>query len=131
MIGGAVVNWKSSLSSVTTLSTTEAEASAASCLAREMLWLCQWKAEMGMKVIPMHIGIDNLGALRTFQGSAGAGMRHTDYRINHLRCAIADGLFVGEHVGTKWNIADAMSKPMKQVSQFRWIRDQLMTLDKR
>ena len=132
MYGGGAVGWRSSLSKTVCLSTTEAEASAASELARELLWLGQWLSEMGMEVLPMHVGIDNLAALRSFiTGSGGKGTRHTTYRIQHLRQCIRDGSMIAVHVGTDYNLSDAMSKLIRLPSTFTWIKDQIITKRRR
>ena len=128
LYGGAAVAWRSSLSKTICLSTTEAEAAAASELARELLWLGQWNSEMGFDTTPMHVGIDNLAALRSFvTGSGGKGSRHTTYKIQHLRQCIQDGLMIAQHVGTKFNLADAMSKLIRLPSTFLWLKDRLIT----
>ena len=132
LYGGAAVAWRSSLSKTICLSTTEAEAAANSELTRELLWLGQWQSEMGFDVLPMHVGIDNLAALRSFvTGSGGKGSRHTTYKIQHLRACIKDGLIIAQHVGTHWNLADPLSKLIRLPSVFNWMKKQIMTVRKK
>ena len=94
-----------------------------------MLWAQKLMIEIGMSMGPGRIGIDNIGALKNFVGQGGPASRHTQYKINHVRKTIADGLMCAEHVGTKVNIADCLSKPIRSVGDFEWFEEQVYVLE--
>ena len=128
-LAGDVIAYKTVLSSVVTLSTTEAEASICSLMVREMLWAQKLLTEIGLAMGPGRIGIDNIGALKNFVGQGGPASRHTQYKINHVRKTIADGLMCAEHVGTKVNVSDCLSKPIRNVGDFRWFEAQIYDME--
>ena len=128
-LAGDVIAYKTGLSSVVTLSTTEAEASICSLMVREMLWAQKLLTEIGLAMGPGRIGIDNIGALKNFVGQGGPASRHTQYKINHVRKTIADGLMCAEHVGTKVNVSDCLSKPIRNVGDFRWFEAQIYDME--
>ena len=70
-LDGEVIGYKTGLSSVVTLSTTESEAAICSLMVREMLWCQKLLLEIGLMIGPGRIGIDNIGALKNFVGQGG------------------------------------------------------------
>ncbi|GAA0159624.1 hypothetical protein LIER_16356 [Lithospermum erythrorhizon] len=111
---GAVA-WSSKKQPIVTLSTTEAEFVAAAVCTCQGIW---------MKGILMELGYDGLGCIKincdnssTIKLSKNPVMhgrtKHIDVRFYFLRDLSREGKIVLQHCGTREQVADVMTKPLK------------------
>ena len=118
MANNSLVGHRTAISKTITLSTTESEAMALSALTKELLYIIQLLAEIGIDITPISLGEDNRGCLLNSLGGGGKHTRHISYRINHVRSVIVDGLCNIEHVPSECNTADLMSKIISKPNLF-------------
>jgi hypothetical protein len=111
-----------------TLSSTEAEHSAAVEAVKEIMWLRQLLAELGFPQLePTPIFEDNASMITLAQDYSGNHKRVKHYitRINFLIEQVKDGIVEFTHVATVDNIADILTKPLGP-DQFLHLRPLLL-----
>ena len=52
-----------------------------------------------------------------------------EYRAIHIRDLVKDGIFIVKHLSTKLLLADALSKTMRSVSAFRFLRSCMLNIN--
>ena len=125
-LGGQVIDWKTALSRIVTLSTCEAELYAMSSGARTGIFYMQLLCEMGLNVTPVVLCNDNRSAWQVSQGANLTRSRHISYRALHIRDLVKQKMFVTKYVPTHLLIADALSKCMRSITGFRFLRSCMM-----
>lgn len=123
---GAAVAWCSKKQSIVALSSTEAEYVAASTCACQVLWIRGILEEFGLKQedITM-IKCDNTSAIKLSRNPVFHGRcKHIGVRFHFLRDLVNEGMIELEHVGTKEQFADILTKPLNR-EVFLKLREEL------
>jgi len=98
-----------------TLSSTEAEHSAAVEAAKEIMWFRQLLAELGFPQLePTPVFADSASMITLAEDYSGNHKRVKHYitRINFLIEQVKAGILQFEHVPTEVNVADILTKPL-------------------
>ncbi|KAJ0809226.1 putative RNA-directed DNA polymerase [Helianthus annuus] len=113
--GGAVA-WSSKKQKIVTLSSTEAEYVAATTCACQVLWMRAVLEDFGMKIKgSTTIKCDNMSTIKLSRNTVFHGRcKHIGVRYHFLRDLVKDGTIVLEHCGTRDQVADVMTKPLKK-----------------
>jgi transposase InsO family protein len=111
-IGGAPISWRSTTQRSVALSSCEAEFYALADVVKELLWLKQFLAELGIPIDgPIVVGIDNQAAIALAQNPVShQRTKHIDIRYFFLREHIEAGTIKLQYVNTKDNVADLLTK---------------------
>ncbi|CAL1402124.1 unnamed protein product [Linum trigynum] len=131
-LAGGAISWSSKKQPVVTLSTTKAEFVAASYSATQCVWLRKILEQMGWKQCvegTTQIMCDNNSAIKLSKNPVMHGRsKHIDVRFHFLRDLAKEGFIELEHCGTHDQIADVMTKALKQ-DTFQYLRGQLGVFD--
>ena len=122
----SLINYKCGYSKIVCLSTTDSEVHSLSDCAKEMLFYIQLLSEQGINVDGSNVATDNASVLKNALDGSGERTRHVNWRVNHVKDCIADGLLNIFHIKTSINCADLLSKPMRVVEQFEFLRSMIM-----
>ena len=125
-VGGEVVDWRSSLTRIVTLSTLESECCHYSDGVRAGLYFQQLLAQLGICIKTIGTATDNQSLFKVINGGSLKRAKHISYRFVHAREMLKDGYLSIVHLGTHYMLADIMSKAMKNQSMFHFLRDQFM-----
>jgi hypothetical protein len=110
---GGVLNYNVAKQATVSLSSTEAEYIAASEACKEGLYFRNLIDEIAPINLPIHVGVDNLGAGFIAQNSVNnARTKHIDIRYHMIRDWISKGIFELFHVRSADNRADLMTKAL-------------------
>ena len=120
-LNGSLVGFKSKLSKIVALSTTEAETCACSEGTKEILHGYSLLSEMGIDVTPVHMGVDNLGSVKNANGAGGRATRHIEYRLNHMRAVVRDKVMQIFHLPGTVNASDLLTKPLRDKGLFEFL----------
>lgn len=119
LLGNAPVTWGSRTQKFVTTSSQEAEVVAAAAALKEVIFiqclLDSWDCpEWPCKVTePITIFEDNMGAIQWFQnGLLGSRAKHYGTRLYFIRNHIATQLIKWQHISTKLQIADMLTKSL-------------------
>ena len=114
MIDGGAISWGSKKQTSMLLSTVKAEFIAASTAVKEVLWHWSFLAFLDMKLTdPTWVLIDNQGALELIRsGQINDRTKHIDTKFQHICNQEAAGDIKSEHVVTKDQLADVMTKSL-------------------
>ena len=122
----SLINYKCGYSKIVCLSTTDSEVHSLSDCAKEMLFYIQLLSEQGINVEGSNVATDNASVLKNALDGSGERTRHVNWRVNHVKDCIADGLLNIFHIKTNINCADLLSKPIRVVEQFEFLRSMIM-----
>jgi hypothetical protein len=109
---GAPIAWKSKSGKSVTLSSTEAEYFALSEVAKEVIFVKQLVASMGITIaFPIIIKVDNVGAIYLANNhTTGQHTKHIDIRQHFVREYIEDGILKVVSVKSEENDSDIFTK---------------------
>lgn len=121
--GGAIV-WASKRQQSVALSTTEAEYVAASEAAKDSVWLSRLFNEISpLKNVPLLV--DNASAIKLAKNPTfHKRSKHIDVRAHFVRERVQNGELKIEHIPSKEQVADILTKPIPRV-QFQRLREKL------
>lgn len=125
---GGVISYKSMLQKAVTLSTCEAEYSAAAQAAREAVWTLALVNEIGKDELPTPVNIheDNQGTIALSKNPVGHGKnKHIDIKKHFLRELTEKGAIALSYTPTLEQIADIFTKALPQ-PRFLELRKLLM-----
>eukprot|EP00268_Persea_americana_P056077 TRINITY_DN6570_c0_g1_i4.p1 TRINITY_DN6570_c0_g1~~TRINITY_DN6570_c0_g1_i4.p1 ORF type:complete len:520 (+),score=81.62 TRINITY_DN6570_c0_g1_i4:3057-4616(+) len=125
-IGSGDVAWSSKKQPVVALSTTEAEFIAAASCACQCVWMQRILGKLGFNQSKCTtIFCDNNSAIKLSKSPIMNGRsKHIDVRFHFLRDLSKDGVVDLVHCGSKDQLADIMTKPLK-LDVFLRLREQL------
>lgn len=110
--GGAVV-WQSKAQKSVALSSCEAELYALCECVKELLWLTQFLAAMGIKFDVPILWVDNQGAIALAENPVNhQRSKHIDIRWFFVRDVIDQGLIEIRYIQSEDNLADINTKPV-------------------
>nr|AFP55578.1 copia-type polyprotein [Rosa rugosa] len=126
MLSGGAVSWSSRKQHVVTLSTTEAEYVAAAGCACQSVWMRRVLNKLGYsqcKCVTMFC--DNSSTIKLSKNPVFHGRsKHIDVRFHFLRDLTKDGVVELKFYGSKEQIADILTKPLK-MERFEKLRELL------
>ena len=136
MYAGCPLLWKSSMQSLTALSTTEAEYVALSSALRSVINVINLMQDLKSKGFPMHHSTPKIKC-RTFEDNMSCiklatnhrirpRTKHFSLRLHHFRSHIIDKTISIEYVHTDNQLADIFTKPLAK-PQFCKLRQGLMS----
>jgi hypothetical protein len=113
-LAGAAVAYRSFRQACIAMSSTEAEIIAASSCAVELVHFRTLLTEMGLPQAPTRLYVDNSGAVELARDRKSCHRsRHVDRRYFKVRELVHSGQILVEHIDTKENSADLLTKPLK------------------
>lgn len=117
LVAGGAVSWMSKLQTLVALSSTEAEFVAASETGRELCWLRNFLADIGIpQSAALVLNIDNQSAIRVSKQPEHMGrLKHLDRHWFWLRQAVDDGKIRPVYIPTEDMAADLLTKPLPRV----------------
>lgn len=118
LLAGGAVSWASKLQPTVAASTTEAEYMAAAHAAKEALWLKKLMGSFGQgsKGIPILMYNDNQAAQAIMKNpTSHQKAKHIDIHHHFVRDRVQRGEVVVEHVESKLNCADMLTKAVSKV----------------
>ena len=132
---GCPILWKSKVQSIIALSTTEAEYIALSSALREVIAIIHLLEELTRYNLPIHRATPKF-VCKTFEDNQSCIKIATDHctrpcskhfalRLHHFRSYIVNKTVTIEHIDTKNQIADLLTKPLPKV-QFSHLRRKIM-----
>lgn len=126
MLSGAVVTWSSRKQPIVTLSTTEAEFIAAVGSSCQAIWMQRVLKKIGyMGSESTVIFCDNSSTIKLARNLVMHGRsKHIDVRYHFLRELVNNGVVQLQFCGTRQQIADIFTKPLK-LELFRELRRRL------
>ncbi|KAJ9537516.1 hypothetical protein OSB04_030249 [Centaurea solstitialis] len=115
LMGEAAVAWSSRKQSVVTLSTTEAEYVAAAACACQCIWMKTILESFGQTQNKCSVVFcDNSSSIKLSKNPVFHGRtKHINVKFHFLRDLVKDGEIELVHCGSKDQIADIMTKPLK------------------
>jgi hypothetical protein len=125
-LAGGPVTWRSRAQTTVAHSSTEAEYMASSDCSRQVSWIKNIFLELGMRLTPIPVYIDNQGSI--FIGSNPVQeirTKHIDIKYHYVRECIAVKKVVLYYVPTEDNTADIFTKNLRclKFERFRgWLR---------
>lgn len=125
-IGGQPISWSSKKQKGVARSSTEAEYRAVANAASELLWVCSLLSELGLKLhAAPTIYCDNVGATYLCANPVfHSRMKHIAIDYHFIRELIQNGKLRVNHVSTKDQRADALTKPLPR-STFHYLRNKI------
>ena len=124
MLSGAAVAWSSQKQPIVTLSTTEAEFVAAAGSSCQAIWMQRVLKKIGYKGSESTIIFcDNSSTIKLSRNPVMHGKsKHIDVRYHFLRELVNDGVVQLQFCGTRHQLADILTKPLKLESfwELRW-----------
>ena len=126
ILSGAAVAWSSRKQPIVTLSTTEAEFVAAAGSSCQAIWMQRVLKKIGYKGSETTlIFCDNSSTIKLSKNPVMHGKsKHIDVRYHFLRELVNDGIVQLQFCGTRHQIADILTKPLK-LESFRELRKKL------
>ncbi|CAL2229170.1 unnamed protein product [Prunus armeniaca] len=115
MLSSGAISWSSKKQQVVTLSTTEAEFTAAASCACQAVWLRRLLEELGyVQQSPTLIHCDNISTIKLSRNPMLHGRStHIDIRFHFLRDLTKEGVVELIHCQSQNQIADILTKPLK------------------
>ena len=112
-VASMLVVWFTCKHSGVSLSTMEAEYTAASLVVAEMIGIKELLGEMGIScVTPMSLKVDNQAALKLLGGESSSKSRHIDVRIKFVGSHAKRGILKVEYCEGSCMPADLMTKAL-------------------
>lgn len=126
LMNGSAVAWSSKKQPIVTLSTTEAECVAAAGCACQAVWMRRILKELGYTQEGCTtVMCDNSSAIKLSKNPVMHGRsKHIDVRFHFLRDLTRDGAIEMVQCGTRDQIADLLTKPLK-LDAFKKLREHL------
>jgi hypothetical protein len=134
MYAGCPVTWMSKLQTEIALSTTEAEYIALSQAMREVIPFMNLMGEIDA-IFGIHnpspkfhcrVFEDNRSCIKVAESPKFTPRtKHIAIKYHHFRRFVSDGTILIEHIDTKEQIADILTKPLEEAS-FKYLRQRLM-----
>jgi len=111
-----LIAWRSKRQSIVATSTCYAEYIAASEVARELAWIRSILTELGLNLPgPTTLLEDNVATeLLAKKFGASEKSKHIRIRFHYVRECVVDGAMTFEHIASKANPADALTKAPKE-----------------
>ncbi|KAJ0566009.1 putative RNA-directed DNA polymerase [Helianthus annuus] len=117
LLSGAAVCWCSRKQEIVTLSSTEAEYVAAGLCACHCVWMKGLLEEMEENTGTVTIFCDNTSTIKLSKNPVmHRRTKHIDVRYHYLRELVEKQVVELEFCGTKQQLADGMTKPVKEVT---------------
>ena len=130
LLNNNLVHWKSRVSPMVCLSTTEAEFVSVAMSMKEIEWVYSMVSEFKIRIDVAVIYCDNQGAIKIFTSEAGFGRtKHLDIRLQFVKDLFKVGKYQIRYVRSDENLADLFTKPLQRLN-FQRIVDKLMYSDK-
>ena len=121
-----MINWKSKLQPIVTLSSAEAEYVALCEAGKEAVWLQRFIKELHFKPKDTTIFIDNQSAIQMSKHQmVKPRTKHISLRYHWIREQIKKGLIVLKYKETEYNIADTMTKNLNKQKFNGFFKDHL------
>lgn len=112
-LGSGPISWRSKLSDVVALSSTEAEYYAITEAAKEAAWIQSFLGELGTPIPRYHLWCDNQGAIAMTQNAVShARTKHIDIKHHFIKDLVEDKKVTIEYVHTSENVADVFTKAL-------------------
>jgi hypothetical protein len=126
LMNSGAVAWSSRKQPLVTLSTTEAEFVAAANCACQTIWMRRILEKIGYQQEGSTVIMsDSSSAIKISKNPVMHGRsKHIDVMFHFLRDLVKDGVIKLEFCGTKEQVADVMTKPLK-LDQFQKLRQML------
>lgn len=125
MYSGGAITWCSRRQHSVSLSTTEAEYVAVCEAAKKIMWLVRLYGEIGLLDFVPVLLIDNASAIKVAKNPQfHRRTKHIDVQFHYVRERVQRGELMIEHVRSKDQTADILTKPIPNV-QFRRLRQLL------
>ena len=126
LLSSGAISWGSKKQPIVTLSTTEAEFVAAAVCVCQAIWIRRVLKEMGHSDDNcMQIKCDNSSTIKLSKNPVMHGRsKHIDVRYHFLRNLTRSGSIALIHCGSREQVADIMTKPLK-VDVFQQLRQSL------
>ena len=116
-LGHSLISWCSKKQNSVSLSTTEAEYIAASLACAQVLWMKQTLLDYNIKFSSSQIFCDNTSAINLSKNPVHhSRTKHIDVRHHFLRDHVLKGDITLEFISTENQIADILTKPLKEDS---------------
>ena len=117
VMNGSPVAWKAFKQSLLATSTSEAEYIAISTVAKKVRWARTFLLELGFEQQkPTVVWEDNTGAIVTANSIITEASKHMELKQHYAREAVSDGVIDVRKIGTKDQVADALTKPLPKES---------------
>ena len=121
---GCLIAWKSTLQTIVTLSSCEAEYVALNLAARETIWLRRLLAELLFPQKPTAIFVDNQSTIAlTKHKMVKPRTKHIALRYHWIKEQVAGGVFCVQYIPTGDNIADFLTKILSQEKMTHLLKD--------
>ncbi|CAL9028826.1 unnamed protein product [Prunus brigantina] len=116
LLNSGAVSWSSKKQQIVTLSSTEAEYVAAAASSCQAMWLMKIFEVLGdAQKGPTTIYCDNMSTIKLSRNPVMHGRsKHIDVRFHFLRDLCSDGKIVLEYCKSGEQVADILTKPLKQ-----------------
>ena len=135
MYAGCPILWKSKMQSIIALSTTESEYVALSSALRDVIGIIHVLEELQKFGFPIHNSTPKIQC-RTFEDNLSCvtlanehktrpRTKHMAIRLHHFRSYVVKKQITVEHISTKNQLADLLTKPLPK-PQFSKLRDMIM-----
>ena len=135
MFAGCPIVWKSSMQTLTALSTTEAEYIALSTALREVIHIINLLNELRERKfnicsltpkIKCKVFEDNMSCIEMANHhKTRPRTKHLSVKLHHFRSFVVNEIITIEHVKSSEQIADMFTKPLAE-KQFTKLRDRMM-----
>jgi hypothetical protein len=124
LLNGSPLSWSSKQQSVVALSSCKAEYLATTDCARDILWFCNFFAELGFpQQCPTSLFCDNQGTVAcTHDPHAHSKMKHISIREHFIRDCTMKRLIDVIYISNKENFADVFTKPLHRVIHSQWVK---------
>ncbi|CAM8883048.1 unnamed protein product [Rhodiola kirilowii] len=124
-LGNNLVSWFSKKQNSISLSTAEAEYTAAGSCCTQLLWMKQMLSEYGVKQKEMTLYCDNMSAISISKNPVQhSRTKHIDIRHHFIRELVEQKVVTLKHVTTDKQLADIFTKPL-DAAQFKTLRSSL------
>lgn len=119
---GGLISWKSKRQSTVAQSTAEAEyVSIAECC-KELLWIKNLCLDFGIWAENIMIKSDSMPAISMSEGCQTQRCKQIDIKHHFIRDILEKNIMNIEYVSTEENIADLLTKPLKEVKVRRFAK---------
>ena len=120
MLSGAAITWKSTLQSTVALSTAEAEYMGLTDAAKEAIYLRNLLSDFGLSpTSPVLVYGDNQSSIAISRNPINhSAMKHVHVKHHFVREKVENGDIELRYIPIAKMLADAMTKPLKQVTSY-------------
>ena len=113
---GNTVSWVTRKQNCVALSSTEAELVAMCAAIQDGLWIKRLLKDMHVKVPVLKVFEDNQACISLIKNPENnKRVRHIDLKYNYISDGVKKGIIVIEYVGTKYQLADMLTKGLSRV----------------